>query len=156
MDRKVQCEQKTGKDDLGRYLRSCSIATDWPGSRIVYASRAAAVLGTYFSLIPVNEGWAPLASVIINVSVGSLFNGPRGSLRTFRVSPPVLVIVATIWRCSIESTACAPEEKMNIRFIDETGNLPLSLMESDRVAEAEATRAVRATKAARTDFEDMF
>ena len=56
MDRKVSCEQQTKKDDLGRYLRSCSTATNSPGARIVYAPRAAAVLGTYFSLIPVNEG----------------------------------------------------------------------------------------------------
>lgn len=75
---------------------------------MVKAPTATAVLGTYLSLIPVKAGLAPEASVIEKVSVGRVERGPRGSLRIFKISSPVLVTVATTFKLSTPSTAAGP------------------------------------------------
>ena len=95
--------------------------TDWPGAIVVYAPRLAAVLGTYFTLIPEKEGAAPLASEILKVSVGIFERGPRGSLRTLTASEPVFVIVATILRCSTLSTASGPKRLFELGTMNRNG-----------------------------------
>lgn len=69
----------------------------------------AATWGTYFALIPVNFGEAPLVSEMMNVLAGSFESGPSGSLRIFKVSSPVLVTVATTLRFSTVFTASGPK-----------------------------------------------
>jgi hypothetical protein len=64
--------------------------------------------GTYFTLMPVNIGERPLASVMVNVLAGSFERGLRGSLRIFKVSVPVLVTVATSLRFSTSVTVSEP------------------------------------------------
>jgi len=125
--------------------------TDWPGAIVVYAPRLAAVLGTYFTLIPEKEGTAPLASEILKVSVGIFERGPRGSLRTLTASEPVFVIVAATLRCSTLSTASGPRGfyelgtmSCNVRFC-----IPVTFKVKDGVAETATASDARARRDAR-------
>ena len=71
--------------------------------------RAAATSGTYFTLAPVKVALVPVASlVILKVSAGNLDRGLRGSLRSLRVSSPVLVRVAVTLRFSTVLTDSGP------------------------------------------------
>ena len=63
---------------------------------------------TYFALMPVKMGGLPLASLMAKVSAGSFESGLRGSLRIFRTSVPVLVMVAMTLRFSISVTVSGP------------------------------------------------
>ncbi len=77
--------------------------------RTVKALFAAATAGTYFTLIPVKEGVAPVASlVILKVSAGNFDRGLRGSLSNLTVSSPVFVRVAVTLRFSTVLTDAGP------------------------------------------------
>lgn len=65
--------------------------------------------GEYVNLIPIKDGFLPAASLIMNVSVGSVLSGPLGSLSSLSVSLQVLVIVVTSVELSTPLTVCGPE-----------------------------------------------
>lgn len=115
---------------------------DWPGVSTVNASSlptATALAGTYLTLIPVKDGTAPAASLIANVSAGSLFNGPLGSFSSFKVSSPVFVTVVTTLRFWTPSTESGPE----------------TCRESPGAAEAAIAERTRPERAVRTMDENI-
>lgn len=112
----------------GRYLQSCNISTDWPGAKTVKESAlpcSATLCGEYFTLTPVKAASVPLTPLIENVLVGVFERGPWGSLRSVKVSLPVLNRAADICKFSTPCTRSAP---VNLR--DKLG-----------LADTEATRA---------------
>jgi len=122
--------------------------TDWPGAMVVYAPGLAAVLGTYFTLIPEKEGTAPLASEILKVSAGIFERGPRGSLRTLTASEPVFAIVAATLRCSTLSTASGPRGFYELGTMSCNGRfcIPVTFTERDGAAETETATEARARR----------
>ena len=115
-----------------------------PGSRTVNADATvdlAARLGEYFTLTPVKLGLAPLSVVMLKVLAGRVLRTVRGSLRSLRVSSPVLVTVATTFKFSTPSTAAGP----------------VTLRDRPGAAETEAAvaMATRAMRVARREVENM-
>ena len=130
------------RHNRGRDLRSCSMVTDSPGARTV-KERAfvllAALLGTYLTFAPMKLGLSPESVVMSKVLAGSVCRAPRGSLRSLRVSSPVLVSVVATFRFWTSSTASGP----------------VTLRERPGVAETAVAVATRATSAARRVAENM-
>ena len=94
-----------------RNLRSCVSDRDWPGASTVKAEGSvdfAASMREYLTLTPVKSGLEPSSVVMSKVLVGRTCSAPRGSLRSLRVSSPVLVTVATTLNLSTPSTASGP------------------------------------------------
>ncbi len=136
--------------------RSWSTATDSPGASTVKAPSSAAVLGTYLSFMPVNEGVAPDPVEMANVSVGSLFKGPRGSFKILRVSSPVLVRVVVSLRFSTELTVEGPNTHISTVFGKYfRANIPVTFRERDCDAETRATSEAREMSVPRRDWENM-
>lgn len=87
------------------------MSTDAPGARTVNEDSLfflATYEGEYFTFTPENLGVAPVASVMVKVSVGVVDRAVRGSLRSFNVSSPVLTNVATTFSWSTPVTASGP------------------------------------------------
>lgn len=137
--------------------QSCSIETDSPGARTVKSPTSTAVVGTYLTLTPVKEGWAPVTSVIANVSVGSLFKGPRGSFKILSVSSPVLVSVVDIFRFSTVLTEAGPVLAFSIAssMKAEKNHLPAIVRDSDCDADTIATSDARERNVPVRDWENM-
>lgn len=55
-----------------------------------------------------NLGWTPFVPVIEKVLVGNFDKGPRGSLRSFKVSFPVFNTVATTFKFSMPEIDWGP------------------------------------------------
>ena len=92
----------------------------------------AASMREYLTLTPVKSGLEPSSVVMSKVLVGRTCSAPRGSLRSLRVSSPMLVRVVTTFKFSTPSTAVGP----------------VTLRERAGVAETTVAVAVRAIKAA--------
>lgn len=94
--------------------QSCVTFTDSPGAKIVKDSGLPPpiiALGAYFSRTPVNVGLVPLTLLMVNVLVGVLDNGPRGSLRILIVSSPILRKVVITLRLSTPLTLSSPASR---------------------------------------------
>ena len=99
----------------------------------------AASLREYLTLTPVKLGLVPSSVVIAKVFAGRECKALRGSLRSLRVSSPVLVRVVTTFRFSTPSTASGPE----------------TLSERPGVADTATAEAARASRAARRELENI-
>ena len=118
-----------------RNLRSCVSDRDWRGASTVKAEGSvdfAASMREYLTLTPVKSGLEPSSVVMSKVLVGRTCSAPRGSLRSLRVSSPMLVRVVTTFKFSTPSTAVGP----------------VTLRERAGTAETTVAVAVRAIKAA--------
>ena len=127
---------------LEGHVQSWVTDTDWPGARTVKTDGSvifAALSSEYLTLTPVKSGLAPSPVVMANVLAGRVCRAPRGSLRSLRVSSPVLVSVATTLKFSTPSTASAP----------------VTLRERPGAAATMDAVAVRTRRAARTVVENI-
>ena len=93
-----------------RYIRSWATDTDWPGASTMKSEESFifAALSKYSTPTPVKVGLEPSLAVMTNALVERVCRALRGSLRSLRVSSPVLVSVATTLKFSTPSTASAP------------------------------------------------
>ena len=82
-------------------------------------------------MAPVNEGREPVASVTLKLFSGKEFKTLRGSLRSLRVSSPVLVTVVVTFKFSKPSTLALGMDALMVR------------PGAAETATAEATRATR-------------
>ena len=86
--------------------------TDSPGLRTVKIEGFvifAALLGEYLTFTPVKAGLAPPSVVIAKELVAKVCKALRGSLRSLRVSSPVLTRVVITLKFSTSLTASGPE-----------------------------------------------
>ena len=67
-------------------------------------------------MAPLNNGREPEKSVILKVFSGKVFEAPRGSLRSLRVSSPVLVMVVVTSKFSNPSTLTLGVEALIVRL----------------------------------------
>ena len=91
---------------------------------------------TRFTLAPLNEGLEPVESMIVKVFSGKEFKAPRGSLRSFRVLPPVLVTVVVTFKFSSPLTWTLGIDVLTVK----PGAAEMAAAET---ATAEATKAIR-------------
>jgi len=93
-----------------------------------------------FTLAPWNDGREPTGLAMLKVFSGKVFKTPRGSLRSFRVTSPVLVTVVVTFRFSNPLTLTSDVEVLRVRL---------------REAETEAAEAMRAMREARREEENI-
>ena len=91
------------------------------------------------SLTPAKLGLEPSAAVMVNVSAGIVFKTLLGSLRSLRVSSPVLVSVVTTFKFSTPFTTFGP----------------VTWRESPGAAKTADAVAARTKRAARRDVQNM-
>ena len=84
-----------------------------------------------FTLAPLNSGREPAPSVMLKEFSGKEFKTPRGSLRSLRVSSPVLMTVVVTFKFSNPSTLTLEVEVLTVK------------PGAAETATAEATRATR-------------
>ena len=72
--------------------------------------------GTWFTVAPMNDRREPKGSVIVKVFSGNGLKTPRGSLRSFRVPPPVLAMVAVTSRFFNPSACTLEVEVLTVKL----------------------------------------
>ena len=116
--------------------------TDSPGLRTVKIEGSvifAALLGEYLTFTPVKAGLAPSLVVIAKVLVAKVCRALRGSLRSLRVSSPVLMRVVITLKFSTSFIVSGPE----------------TLSERPGAAWAAAAVVARVIRADRREVENM-
>ena len=93
-----------------RYIRSWATDTDWPGASTMKSDESFifAALSKYSTPTPVKIGLEPSLAVMTNALVERVCRALRGSLRSLRVSSPVLVRMATTLNSSTQSMTSEP------------------------------------------------
>ena len=86
-----------------------------------------------------------MASVMVKVFSGKELRTPRGSLRSLRVSPPVLAMVVVTLRFSNPSTLALGDEDLTVRLGVETAG----------AAETVTAEETRAAKKAQREGENI-
>ena len=66
-------------------------------------------------MAPLNDGLEPVGSVIVKEFSGKEFKAPRGSLRSLRVSSPMLIIVVVTFKFSNPSMLTLGVEVLRVR-----------------------------------------